>query len=813
MLGAVGSSDGAPSGDKSERDRSSPDKGSSVTRPATAMSSTGPRKTIAAGSPSEGSGRTPRLVSLWQHPLGEVFGTGDGKRAVMLTMLDRRIGPRDEDLRALRNNAEEIAGLAKASPRPGDEWARIARVIDVRRARDGRIVITTPLFEGLSVLDTLASGRLSLARVIAILRQLCHTLRPLHRVGLHHGALSPASVILVTDEGRKDAARLVDVGVGAVFTGPFGAAQLVEALPLTPEHARGAELTDRSDIYRVGALAHTMLTGKAPFSGDTDEVVMRAHLEQAPPPLTGPAKALAAVVSRCLSKDPADRFPSIDALEVALCQAQVEASFSTVWDDLERPAGAPPPPAKKAPLNGKTIGLAGKSVPPPPRTIGSKPVVTGSAKKPWTAPSAPRTAAPPKAKPASAPGLTPSAPKSSARPPEPEAASRTPTIEVAAAPEPTGPKPSSEPRDPRPASAEQTAQPVEAAKPSRAESASSKDPAEPTSAHEPTSSEDPANLEPVETGRAPAAVVPPTDQPSEEGESLGVDSGHIPNDAQRTEPESAEATLEYRKLEPSSLVPRSTKGKRLPLIVGGVVLGAGALLFAASRGPGESGSEPASESSAPIHSAVQKPNAPAEREVPDDSAEAHDPLIGDDDEPPQATPLDEPEGRRDTPSRVADNAGASDEEETPDEADALDEEDEKDAANEQGSSSGPSPSVPTQSASELAAAGKQARSAGKTDEAISLFRRALAKDSRNLTSLEALGLIYFNKGDYPKAANYLKRAVVLSPKNVEYRTLLGDAFFKLGRYKDARRHYQKAAARGHGPAKTRLDKVEKKLAG
>ena len=74
----------------------------------------------------------------------------------------------------------------------------------------------------------------------------------------------------------------------------------------------------RSDIYNLGAVAFFALTGRPPFPGRTLGQILAAHRNEPPPPLKDVPADLAAVVTRCLSKDPADRFPSAAELDRAL---------------------------------------------------------------------------------------------------------------------------------------------------------------------------------------------------------------------------------------------------------------------------------------------------------------------------------------------------------------------------------------------------------------------------------------------------------------------------------------------------------------
>jgi serine/threonine protein kinase len=72
----------------------------------------------------------------------------------------------------------------------------------------------------------------------------------------------------------------------------------------------------------LGALAYFLLTGQPPFPGRSAVQVLAAHLHERPAPLTHHRADLPddlqAVVLRCLAKNPADRFPDVQSLELAL---------------------------------------------------------------------------------------------------------------------------------------------------------------------------------------------------------------------------------------------------------------------------------------------------------------------------------------------------------------------------------------------------------------------------------------------------------------------------------------------------------------
>jgi serine/threonine-protein kinase len=80
---------------------------------------------------------------------------------------------------------------------------------------------------------------------------------------------------------------------------------------MSPEQIRGENLDQRSDIYSFGCVCFELLTGRAPFTGTSPDEVLNKHLRSIPPSLQAYNQRVgndfAALVTRCLSKDPADR--------------------------------------------------------------------------------------------------------------------------------------------------------------------------------------------------------------------------------------------------------------------------------------------------------------------------------------------------------------------------------------------------------------------------------------------------------------------------------------------------------------------------
>jgi len=184
-------------------------------------------------------------------------------------------------------------------------------------------------------------GTLSLEAVRAVMYHVGSALDYAHRRGVIHRDIKPGNILL---DGDGDPV-VTDFGIAKVAeTQGYTRAGTIVGTPtyMSPEQCMGYDVGPASDQYALGIVAYEMLTGSPPFTG-TAMAIMRAHTDQAPPPLrrTCPElpEAVDAAILRMLAKNAEDRFPDL-ATAITALDARPLGSLGPVRAEMSALAGA-----------------------------------------------------------------------------------------------------------------------------------------------------------------------------------------------------------------------------------------------------------------------------------------------------------------------------------------------------------------------------------------------------------------------------------------------------------------------------------------
>jgi eukaryotic-like serine/threonine-protein kinase len=213
----------------------------------------------------------------------------------------------------------------------------VVRVFDVGKLPDGTPYMVMEHLEGQDLAGTLAAhGPMSAAEAVGYVLQACEGVAEAHSVGIVHRDLKPTNLFLTQSVDGRSLVKVLDFGIAkqaeleleGALTGSFtvvGSPQY-----MSPEQMRSSGSVDvRSDIWSLGVCLYELLTSAVPFDGPTvmdicSNVMTRST--RSPDSLRSEVPArLAAVVMRCLEKEPERRYPDLAALADALEEFVPEA--------------------------------------------------------------------------------------------------------------------------------------------------------------------------------------------------------------------------------------------------------------------------------------------------------------------------------------------------------------------------------------------------------------------------------------------------------------------------------------------------------
>lgn len=217
----------------------------------------------------------------------------------------------------------------------------IVSVLDLSADENGVPFMVMEFVDGITLENLLEnSGPLTLEQSLPIINEICDALSYAHSLGIMHRDVKSSNILLADSH-----AYLIDFGI-AKFKGLHTDGELkldtarntIAGSPLymPPDQGRGFKYDARSEVYSVGCVLFEVLTGKTPFQGAGALQILSLHAHQAPPALKDVLpdgdfpKQLEDVITKCLEKDPNNRFQSIQELQTSLNEIELPKTSTQV---------------------------------------------------------------------------------------------------------------------------------------------------------------------------------------------------------------------------------------------------------------------------------------------------------------------------------------------------------------------------------------------------------------------------------------------------------------------------------------------------
>jgi serine/threonine protein kinase len=246
--------------------------------------------------------------------MGTVYRAWDERldRAVAVKLLHPHLAEDAEVRNRFRAEARHAARVRHPN---------VVAVLD-QDEHDGTPFIVMELVDGPSLCDLLnRRTRLAPAELLAFLVEICAGLGAVHDVGLVHRDVKPENLL----HDVSGHVRVADFGIARALDStmltPVGT-MLGSVQYMAPEVVLGQAATWRSDQYSLGIVAFEALTGRTPLPAEVPMAAALRHArEQVPPPSSARPEvtpAIDRVVMTATAKEPAARYPSLDALLDAL---------------------------------------------------------------------------------------------------------------------------------------------------------------------------------------------------------------------------------------------------------------------------------------------------------------------------------------------------------------------------------------------------------------------------------------------------------------------------------------------------------------
>lgn len=250
--------------------------------------------------------------------MGEVYLAEDSKlnRKVALKFMPSHLASNEAMRARFTREAQAAARL---------DHPNIVTVYEVSDFED-RPFIAMQYIDGKTLRHYALEEPLEIKEIVGLVAQVAEGLAEAHASGIVHRDIKSANIILDRDRRPK----ILDFGLAAIVGGEMltkAGSALGTVAFMSPEQAQGRDVDPRSDIFALGVVLYDLITGRTPFARNSDAATLSAIVNEEPEPLARFKRAVPSeiqrIVSRCLAKNPDQRYPTAVALAADLrCVSQ-----------------------------------------------------------------------------------------------------------------------------------------------------------------------------------------------------------------------------------------------------------------------------------------------------------------------------------------------------------------------------------------------------------------------------------------------------------------------------------------------------------
>ncbi len=256
-----------------------------------------------------------------------VGGMGVVYRA-MDTFLNRSVALKILPQDATSNEDRRLRFVREARAASALNDPNIVTIYDIGQA-EGMEFIAMEYVQGQTLRDLISRRELPVCEALDYAVQIARALSAAHTAGIVHRDIKPANIMISGSSPVRRQVKILDFGIAKlsepnrperhVLAGITSHNFIIgTAAYMSPEQAEGRPVDARSDIFSFGAVLYEMFSGRRAFEGQSSLSILAAILRADPEPLKGVSPELQRIVSRCLRKDPNQRFQRTDELRQAL---------------------------------------------------------------------------------------------------------------------------------------------------------------------------------------------------------------------------------------------------------------------------------------------------------------------------------------------------------------------------------------------------------------------------------------------------------------------------------------------------------------